>query len=1073
MAMLSTDEASKLLDFSQKLDINLLDRIVECLYTSQGEQLRIAQDILTTLKEHPDAWTRVDSILEFSQNQQTKFYALQILEEVIKTRWKILPRNQCEGIKKYVVGLIIKTSSDPATMEANKVYLNKLNIILVQILKREWPRNWETFISDIVGASKTNESLCKNNMVILKNLSEEVFDFSSGQITQTKAKHLKDTMCSEFAQIFQLCSFVLESSMNAPLIQVTLETLLRFLNWIPLGYIFETSLIETLIFKFLSVPMFRNVTLKCLSEIAGLTVPNYNENFATLFRDTMTQLDQMINQNTNMNHIYANGSDSEQEFVQNLAMFLCTFLKEHGKLVEDVKYVDYLNQALLYLVMISEVEDVEVFKICLEYWNSLVEDLYTSEPFGSGGSNVHLGQSDVVTLAKRNATFPRRRFYANILSKVRYIMISRMAKPEEVLVVENENGEVVREFMKDTNAINLYKNMRETLVFLTHLDYADTERIMTLKLLNQVNGSEFSWKNLNTLCWAIGSISGAFCEEDEKRFLVTVIKDLLGLCEQKKGKDNKAIIASNIMYVVGQYPRFLRAHWKFLKTVVNKLFEFMHETHDGVQDMACDTFIKIAIKCRRYFVTIQPNEACTFIDEILSTMSSIICDLQPQQVHTFYEAVGYMISAQVDQVQQDILIEKYMFLPNQVWDEIISRASKNVDFLKNMTAVKQLGSILKTNVAACKALGHAYVIQLGRIYLDMLNVYKITSENIIQAIELNGVNVNNQPLIKAMHVVKKETLNLISEWVSRSNDNQLVMDNFIPPLLDAVLLDYQRCKVPSAREPKVLSSMSVIVHKLRSDITNEVPKIFDAVFECTLDMINKNFEDHPQHRVSFYELLQAVNAHCFKAFLNIPPAQFKLVFDSVVWAFKHTMRNVADTGLNILYKMLQNLEQHPAAAQSFYQTYFTDILMQIFSVVTDTSHTAGLGNHAIILAYMFSLVENNKITVNLGPIPDNTIFIQEYVASLLKSAFSHLTDNQIKVFVTGLFNLDENVQAFKEHLRDFLIQIREVTGEDDSDLYLEEREAALREAQESKMLMQRNIPGMLNPHELPEDMQDE
>lgn len=65
-------------------------------------------------------------------------------------------------------------------------------------------------------------------------------------------------------------------------------------------------------------------------------------------------------------------------------------------------------------------------------------------------------------------------------------------------------------------------------------------------------------------------------EEDEKRFLVTAIKDLLGLCEQKKGKDNKAIIASNIMYIVGQYPRFLRAHWKFLKTVVNKLFEFMH-----------------------------------------------------------------------------------------------------------------------------------------------------------------------------------------------------------------------------------------------------------------------------------------------------------------------------------------------------------------------------------------------------------------------------------------------------------------------------------------------------------------
>ena len=111
-----------------------------------------------------------------------------------------------------------------------------------------------------------------------------------------------------------------------------------------------------------------------------------------------------------------------------------------------------------------------------------------------------------------------------------------MAKPEEVLVVENEQGEVVREFMKDTDSINMYKNMRETLgeyklshdnrrkymctisiaelmyhfiqlhllnllllVYLTHLDYADTENIMTEKLHNQVNGTEWSWKNLNTV----------------------------------------------------------------------------------------------------------------------------------------------------------------------------------------------------------------------------------------------------------------------------------------------------------------------------------------------------------------------------------------------------------------------------------------------------------------------------------------------------------------------------------------------------------------------------------------------
>jgi exportin-1 len=48
--------------------------------------------------------------------------------------------------------------------------------------------------------------------------------------------------------------------------------------------------------------------------------------------------------------------------------------------------------------------------------------------------------------------------------------------------------------------------------------------------------------------------------------------------------------------------------------------------------MACDTFIKIALKCRRHFVTVQLGEAMPFIDEILSAISTIICDLQTQQV---------------------------------------------------------------------------------------------------------------------------------------------------------------------------------------------------------------------------------------------------------------------------------------------------------------------------------------------------------------------------------------------------------------------------------------------------------
>merc|ERR1719247_3900553 len=152
-----------------------------------------------------------------------------------------------------------------------------------------------------------------------------------------------------------------------------------------------------------------------------------------------------------------------------------------------------------------------------------------------------------------------------------------------------------------------------------------------------VEGTQEQWSFtlLNRLCWAIGSISGSMQEHEEKRFLVAVIKDLLSLCEMKRGKENKAVVASNIMYVVGQYPRFLKTHWKFLKTVVHKLIEFMHEPFPGVQEMAVDTFLKISQKCRRKFVANQPGEHQPFVEQLLAHVQQDTADLEPLHVCTF------------------------------------------------------------------------------------------------------------------------------------------------------------------------------------------------------------------------------------------------------------------------------------------------------------------------------------------------------------------------------------------------------------------------------------------------------
>lgn len=61
---------------------------------------------------------------------------LQILENVIKFRWAALPAEQREGIKNYISNLIIKCSTDEQVYRSQSTFINKLNLILVQILKQ-------------------------------------------------------------------------------------------------------------------------------------------------------------------------------------------------------------------------------------------------------------------------------------------------------------------------------------------------------------------------------------------------------------------------------------------------------------------------------------------------------------------------------------------------------------------------------------------------------------------------------------------------------------------------------------------------------------------------------------------------------------------------------------------------------------------------------------------------------------------------------------------------------------------------------------------------------------------------
>ena len=63
----------------------------------------------------------------------------------------------------------------------------------------------------------------------------QIFDFSKESLTQAKMTLLKSSLNDEFTRVFRLCEEVLSSAAAPHLVVVTLQTLQKFLTWIPLG----------------------------------------------------------------------------------------------------------------------------------------------------------------------------------------------------------------------------------------------------------------------------------------------------------------------------------------------------------------------------------------------------------------------------------------------------------------------------------------------------------------------------------------------------------------------------------------------------------------------------------------------------------------------------------------------------------------------------------------------------------------------------------------------------------------------------------------------------------------------
>ncbi|KEG12996.1 putative exportin 1, putative,RNA-nuclear export factor [Trypanosoma grayi] len=1009
-----------ILDFSKPVDVQRFDEVVQYLSTGSPQEIMKAQEVLSAFKEKPDAFLHVGALLTNSQNLTTRFFAIQVLEDAILHRWNTFTNDQREEIRSFVVSLIVGECGNLNRMRSRKALLTKMNSALVSIAKREWPVRWPNFIQDICSSAGPNEPLVENNLNLLRLVGEEIFEFSEKTLTSRWVKRKKEALESDFRLILQLCLSVLGTT-DQVLLKTDLECMEKYLSWMKPALVFNEEVLMYMANLVVADTCIAPVAVRCLTVVCSIDTDEGavgDEQTQMAVRVFRTAFNNIVNALPTSHssiegrivHLYEMGTDVEGSFVRDLNLLVITFLKRYTKQIiyDDILLISS-HQMLLGM---SYIDDKELFKSCVEYW-------------------WHLGEKMLRCLSLT----PLYKKLSTTLSNVRSVLIKKMAKPEEVIIVE-EDGELRREHMSDVEGLQMYNLMREALVFLTNLDPYDTQQIMTGLMQKQLDRSEWSWHNCSTLSWAVGAVSMSLPEEQEVSLFVTIIRGLLDLCKQMQGKENRAVIASNIMFVVGQYPRFLQNNPSFLSTVVRKIIEFMKELFPGVQEMAVDTLMKIVSHIPEKFVSLN-NRTTSIAEEIAGQWTDIISLLQPQQMQTCFAAAGCMIRSESTE-KQAALLELFLRDVNINFKGITERAAaQGATFCRDSSSMMELIHTLRVFSSIASTCGTAFISEMGLIIWDLQGFYRtfFTAHNTLVA-ELGRNSVSHQD-VRHLRLAKKEILRIFERFVDNTEERDFVATNCMPSILSVVLEDY-RDSLPEAKEPGAMALVTACVKKLGARLSGDCAAILDHTFDTTVAMICTNVEDYPDFRVNLFRLLQALNTCCFSAFLRYASTKEDII-NGMLWVIKHTDFATMETGLQSLDSFLANISTSEML-EAFYTSFMQRIFVEVLVAAMDSLHAAGFTLHCSILIKLF--------TVSDAFPPQTPVLGRNAVQGFLVESLSiipTLTETLITEFVTAAYESYRDETEFQRRFADFLIEVQVWGAEEENRLQAEE-ERRLREA---------------------------
>ena len=977
----------------------------------------------------------------------SKIFALILLEKSLQNKWDIYNKNEKINFLNFLTNLLIDNITSKVKFK-NKFFTNKLNKIIILIAKKEITGNWNSFIKDICSSSMQNLSLFENNLKILIQLIEEINEFWKYSLTSVEKIKLKEYLNNEIEYIYNLCEYILIHSkeMNLQILKNCIELLTVCIPYFSQNKIASKQFTELLL-NFLKEKNLRNYIIKYINELFSFKLINENQNNIELYDNTIFEIYKSfiiniydITQTSDLSQLYKTISSKKifgfEKFILIFENCLINFFQKNINYIlkfnlpkEESSNNDFIQNnsknltlGLEYLFNLLKIENKQIFFYSLDFFNWFILKIFFSKelnyPIEQYSSLKNIEEFEpYINFIKISSFYSI--LYLPFFNKLRIYLITNMKRPNEIKTKININGDIVYFHQNEISEI-----MTNSLILLTYIDIKETIKVLENKFKELYENVSFNINLLNSLCWSFGAISNIIDEIKEENIIIIIIRYLLDLCVKVKGIENKTICAQNLLYVINRYPKFLNNHWKFLKSCINRLINFLHEFE--LRDLACKTFLNISKNCGNQLIIIKKDEIESFITQLIRNISINISDLKDNQKLIIYETIGNIINHEKDFIKKKSLMEQFINFFHDNWIDLIKRVQNNIQLLKNKEIYKSLNNIILINYKLFQSMKNDYVNYFSEYFDFILQAFEFYTKEINN---FYNVNILSNENISFFILINKNIIDLLCTLISNINDKNIINNNLFPQF-ERIIKCYSNIY---NKEPYILQLFKILISKKQDSEKDKtyIQLIWNNLCLPTINLIKNDLQKYEKHIQFFFDILYLLLQYKFEYLMKVQQYKFNNdVIDIIIDSMKINHPNFVQKSIQILLLIFKSVNEKKCIENvdiniPFYMKYYLNIFSFLFSNLINSINTYGFKEKLEILQIQIQMIQDNILNDGILQIKTkNKQIVIDIIFEEISKKSKYIHKEKINNFCEQLFNNCHNFHNFKILFRDLIITIK-------------------------------------------------